>query len=306
MGAAALSRPAFTRVSATSSLLAAAVAASTCGATCLSVSRRFCATGDQKATDGAAAVAPKEDPFVETSDTPNPDSLRFFSMTLSFLPQGHSMDFPSADHAYKSPLAEAIFALEGVESVYFADEYITVTKDNNTPWEMLKPMVGEAIIAFASSDKNILSDEGEAAVRVGNEDTEPQPGDTEVVLAIKELLASRIRPMLVADGGNLRFVAFDDGLVYVVLEGACKTCPSSGATLKHGIERMLMHWIPEVEEVVEVDELWAEDFQRTKREAEEKKAAEAAATAGATPSTPGPAEQPAPAAAAAAGPSAAQ
>ena len=205
---------------------------------------------------------------IETNETPNPDCLRFFSMELSFLPEGQSMDMPNDGHAYKSPLAEILFRLDGVKSLYFADEYITVTKEADADWAEVGTLVKEAIAQFAESGVSILSPEGEEEILPTNWDTDAADDDTEVVLAIKELLASRIRPMVQGDGGNVRFIGFDedDGLVYVMLEGACKTCPSSGQTLKFGIERMLMHWIPEVTEVQEVDEEFAADYKRQQLE----------------------------------------
>lgn len=197
---------------------------------------------------------------VELSDTPNPESKRFFSMELSFMPQGLTLDMPSAGHAYKSPLGEALFGIDGVSAVYFADEYITVTKEAAAGWDAVTPFVTEAIVAFGESKADILSTQGLEEMKPNNDDTEPKPDDDEVVLAVKELLATRIRPMLQGDGGNCRYVGMDDGSVYVMLEGACRTCPSSGATLKNGIERMLMHWVPEVIEVLEVDQDFAHDF----------------------------------------------
>lgn len=218
---------------------------------------------------------------VETSETPNPECLRFFSMELSFLPPGQTMDMPNSGHAYKSPLAEALFKVDGVFGVYFADEYITLTKESTANWEELVPQVQEVINAFAESKQNILSDDGMQSVTTGHADTEILPDDDEVIMAVKELLATRIRPMLKQDGGNLRFVGMEpDGMVYVVLEGACKSCPSSGHTLKNGIERMLMHWIPEVTEVEEVDEDFAEDFARQEKEKKAAAAAAAVAAAG--------------------------
>lgn len=197
------------------------------------------------------------------SVTPNAESLRFYSMELSFLPPGSTLDLPNDGHAYKSPLAEMLFKqCPGVAAIYISDEYITITKDPSASWDNLTPLIKTCIVEFAHSGLNILSQEGEQELQSGFPDTEPQPGDGEVVLAVKELLSTRIRPMLAADGGGMRYVAFEDGLVYLVLEGACKTCSSKGNTLKIGIERMLMHWIPEVAEVVEVDEMWAEDYKR--------------------------------------------
>ncbi|ORC87671.1 uncharacterized protein TM35_000212770 [Trypanosoma theileri] len=198
--------------------------------------------------------------LVETNETPNPDCLRFYSMDLSFLKPGLSMDFPNAGHAYKSPLAEMLFGIPGVDALYLADEYITVRKDPMVDWEELSTLVKECITQFAESKMNILSEEGEELITGHNNDTEPEEDDDEVILAVKELLATRIRPMLQADGGNVRYIDMDDGTVFVMLEGACKSCPSSGVTLKNGIERMLMHWIPEVVEVQECTEEMADDI----------------------------------------------
>jgi len=214
--------------------------------------------------------------LVESNATPNPECLRFFSMELSFLPPGTAMDLPNEGHAYKSPLAEHLFKLWGVKELYFADEYITVTKEEQTSWDELSGQIKEIIIAFSESGENILAPEISTEYLSNDDDTEPAEGDDEVVLALKELLHTRIRPMLKADGGNVKFVGIEDGQVFVMLEGACKTCPSSNTTLKVGIERMLMHWIPEVTEVLEVDGDWAYDF---KRQQEEKKKAEAEAAA---------------------------
>ncbi|RNF19781.1 putative HIRA-interacting protein 5 [Trypanosoma conorhini] len=198
--------------------------------------------------------------LVETSETPNPDCLRFYSMELSFLKPGFSMDFPNAGHAYKSPLAEILFSIDGVEAVYLADEYITVRKAPLVDWDELLPLIKESIAQFAESEVSILSQDGEELLAGHNDDTEPKDDDDEVILAVKELLATRIRPMLQADGGNVRYVDMDDGTVFVLLEGACKSCPSAGVTLKNGIERMLMHWIPEVVEVQECTEEMADDI----------------------------------------------
>lgn len=202
---------------------------------------------------------------VETNETPNPDCLRFFSMDLSFLKPEFSIDIPSPAHAYKSPLAEALFGVAGVQAVFIADEYVTVRKHPQADWAVLIPTVKEVIIEFAESKENVLSEAGEAELVGYNDDTEPEEDDDEVVLAVKELLATRIRPMLRADGGNVRFIDMDDGTVFLLLEGACKACPSSHITLKSGIERMLMHWIPEVVEVQEVSDEVAADIMAEKR-----------------------------------------
>lgn len=203
--------------------------------------------------------------LVETNETPNPDCLRFYSMDLSFLKPDFSLDIPSPSYAYKSPLAEALFGIDGVTAVFLADEYVTVRKDAAASWADLTPIVKEVIVEFAESKQNVLSSAGEEELAGYNDDTEPEAGDDEVVLAVKELLATRIRPMLRADGGNVRYIDMDDGTVFLLLEGACKTCPSSHITLKSGIERMLMHWIPEVVEAQEVSDEVAADILAEKR-----------------------------------------
>ncbi|CAJ1028051.1 putative Scaffold protein Nfu/NifU N terminal/NifU-like domain containing protein [Leishmania utingensis] len=202
---------------------------------------------------------------VETNETPNPDCLRFFSMDFSFLKPEFSMDIPSPAHAYKSPLAEALFGVAGVQAIFLADEYVTVRKDPQADWAALVHIIKEVIVEFAESKENVLSEAGEAELMGYNDDTEPNEDDDEVILAVKELLATRIRPMLRADGGNVRFIDMDEGTVFLLLEGACKSCPSSHITLKSGIERMLMHWIPEVVEVQEVSDEVAADILSEKR-----------------------------------------
>ncbi|CCW64085.1 unnamed protein product [Phytomonas sp. EM1] len=186
-------------------------------------------------------------------------------MDLSFLQPGFSIDFPSKEHAFKSPLASKLFKIQGVEAVFISDEYITVRKTPDVEWDSLIPHIQNAIIEFSNSGEETLSEEGENCLTGYNDDTEPSDDDDEVVLAVKELLATRIRPMLRADGGNVRYIDMDDGTVYLLLEGACKACPSSHLTLKGGIERMLMHWIPEVVETQEVSDEVAEDILSEKR-----------------------------------------
>jgi Fe-S cluster biogenesis protein NfuA len=205
--------------------------------------------------------------------------MRFYSMDLSFLPPGQTLDLPNDGHGYKSPLAQMLFNIIGVKSIYLAHEYVTITRETGAVWEDVTPMVQEAILQFAEGDQPILSPDMEETMAAADDDTEPKPEDDEVVLAVKELLATRIRPMVMGDGGNVRYIGFENGEVYVMLEGACKTCPSSGATLKNGIERMLMHWIPEVEQVIECDEDFAFDYRRQLEE-KKKKQQEAEAAAG--------------------------
>lgn len=211
-------------------------------------------------------------------------------MQLSFLPPGSTLDIPNEGHAYKSPLAQMLFEQNGVSAIFISDEYVTVTKQPHFSWDELAGLVRNVIVEFAASDMNILSELGERELESGHPDTEPQPGDDDVVLAIKELLHTRIRPMLAGDGGGLKFITFDqdEGTVFLTLEGACRTCPSSGNTLKNGIERMLMHWCPEVQQCIELSEedgkAFKEEMLFYKKQAQmEQEQREKAAAAGVAP-----------------------
>ena len=221
---------------------------------------------------------------VEAASTPNPMSRMFTGP--KYLEPGQVIDFPNVGHSYKSPLVAKLFEVSGediLRSVYITDAYMTLTleqanvKDHEGTWDTLTPKYKEVISSFVKPGETaiteLLSSQGIAEVSWNEDDTEAGPDDDDVILAIKELIASRIRPMLQGDGGNLKYVGMgsegEEGIVFVVLQGACVGCPSSGATLKQGIERMLMHWVPEVVEVQEVDEDFATDYKRNK---EEKKA----------------------------------
>eukprot|EP00796_Vickermania_ingenoplastis_P009153 gene9153-6434_t len=199
---------------------------------------------------------------IETNETPNPLCMRLFSMEASFLKPNYTLDIPSPAQAFKSPLAAEIFdAVPDVEGIFIADEYITIRKSEAAEWGAVIPAVSERISSFVESGRPLLSPEAEEQLIGYNDDTNPEDGDDEVVLAVKELLATRIRPMLMADGGKCT--------VFLLLEGACKTCPSSHITLKSGIERMLMHWIPEVVEAQEVSEDFALDLLQAKKQRRE-------------------------------------
>eukprot|EP00667_Euglena_gracilis_P024184 EG_transcript_27692 len=201
-----------------------------------------------------ARVLPRRVPFVasrslfiKTATTPNPECLKFYSLDLTFLEEGKVLDFPGPHMAFKSPLAQSLFELDGVKGVFVADDYVTVTKKEGAEWRDLTSKVFTAIANWKQSGQPVLDEAAEHS-----DDCTPRPEDDEVVLAIKELLESRIKPMVQRDGGNIRYIGFEDGIAYLQLQGACSTCPSSSNTLKGGIERMMMHWIPEVEEVREV------------------------------------------------------
>ena len=151
-----------------------------------------------------------------------------------------------------SPLAMALFRLQGVRRVFLGPSFITVTKEEETDWAELKPETFAAIMDFFASGQPILSEEGAA----GEADSScvADEEDDEVVLLIKELLDTRIRPAVQEDGGDIIYRGFEDGVVKLMLQGACASCPSSTATLHGGVERMLMHYIPEVLGIVQVEE----------------------------------------------------
>jgi len=182
--------------------------------------------------------------FIETEGTPNP-------ATLKFLPGRDVMgagtaDFATAQAADRSPLASAIFELPGVTRVFLGGDFVTVTKSDAAAWQGLKPQVLGAIMEhFVAGRPVILGEEADEA-----EDVLPE--DAEIVAQIKELLDTRVRPAVAGDGGDIVFRGFRDGVVRLHMQGACSGCPSSSATLKHGIENMLRHYVPEVTRVEQV------------------------------------------------------
>ena len=181
--------------------------------------------------------------FIQTESTPNPATLKFLP-GQAVLGSG-TADFPSADTAGKSPLAQRIFAVEGVTGVFFGTDFVTVTKAEAVQWEHIKPAILGAVMEHYQSGQPII--EGEAdSTESHAEDDGP---DAEIVSQIKELLDSRVRPAVAQDGGDITFHGFDRGVVYLHMQGACAGCPSSTITLKMGIENLLRHYIPEVVEV---------------------------------------------------------
>lgn len=199
--------------------------------------------------------------FIKTSGTPNPECQKFHAQGLQFLQGTKVLDFTSAKAGVKSPLAQRLFQIPGVKAVFVAAEYVTVTKEEAKNWADLEPAVFSAIENWKSSGEAIFDDS------VHHSDTAPSPEDDEVVTDIKEMLDSKIRPMVQRDGGNIRYVGFEEGIVYLQMQGACSSCPSSASTLKNGIERIMMHWIPEVSGIREVQledvepmmELWSKN-----------------------------------------------
>lgn len=181
--------------------------------------------------------------FIQTESTPNPATLKFLP-GQAVLDMG-TADFPTADAATKSPLAQRIFAVQGVTGVFFGTDFVTVTKDDAAEWDHLKPSLLGAIMEHFQSGQPVLDEGHQAASGHAEHDGE----DGEIVGQIKELLDSRVRPAVAQDGGDITFHGFDRGVVYLQMQGACAGCPSSTLTLKMGIENLLRHYIPEVTEV---------------------------------------------------------
>ncbi|MEL6467591.1 MAG: NifU family protein [Pseudomonadota bacterium] len=181
--------------------------------------------------------------FIQTESTPNPATLKFLP-GQSVLEMG-TADFPTVDAATKSPLAQRIFAVDGVTGVFFGTDFVTVTKADAVEWEHIKPALLGAIMEHFQSGQPVMEDGAAPASGHAEHDGE----DAVVVGQIKELLDSRVRPAVAQDGGDITFHGFERGVVYLHMQGACAGCPSSTLTLKMGIENLLRHYIPEVTEV---------------------------------------------------------
>lgn len=184
--------------------------------------------------------------FIETEATPNPATLKFLPGRDVMGTRG-TADFASEASATASPLAARLFTLPGVARVFLGSDFVTVTQDGSVEWQSLRPQVLGAILEHATAGLPILEGEGAAAA----EDFDAADG--EIVEQIKELLDTRVRPAVAGDGGDIVFRGFRDGIVRLHLQGACSGCPSSRATLKHGVENMLRHYVPEVLGVEQVD-----------------------------------------------------
>src|SRR3954470_21321895 len=180
--------------------------------------------------------------FIQTEATPNPATLKFIP-GRTVLDTG-TMEFANREAASRSPLAERLFEVQGVKSVFYGADFVTVTKDDSD-WQHLKPAVLGAIMEHYMSGEPLRADGARDADAEGfcNE------ADAETVETIKELIQTRVRPAVASDGGDIAFRGFKDGIVYLDMKGSCAGCPSSTATLQHGIQNLLKHFVPDVVEV---------------------------------------------------------
>ena len=184
--------------------------------------------------------------FIQTEETPNPATIKFLP-GREILTEG-TADFRSEDDAVHAPLAQRLFKVPGVEGVFLGRDFVSVTKDASGDWIMLKSLVMAALMEHLSLDLPIVSEQFSAA-----EGAQGGEADDEISQQIKILLEERVRPMVAMDGGDIVFHRFEDGVVFLQMRGACAGCPSSTATLKMGIENMLKHYVPEVQEVRPVE-----------------------------------------------------
>ncbi|EMD41252.1 hypothetical protein CERSUDRAFT_78915 [Gelatoporia subvermispora B] len=188
--------------------------------------------------------------FIQTETTPNQDSLKFIP-GVAVMEEG-SAEFLDAKSALKSPLALRLLGVEGVTAIFYGPDFVTVSKDPDTAWAVIKPEVYSILMEFFSSGQPLFRSE-EDRESAGPQDTRILDTDSETVAMIKELLDTRVRPAIQEDGGDIEYRGFtDEGIVQLMLKGSCRGCDSSTVTLKSGIERMLTHYIPEVKGVEQV------------------------------------------------------
>jgi Fe-S cluster biogenesis protein NfuA len=182
--------------------------------------------------------------FIQTENTPNPATLKFLP-GRTVLPEG-TLDLRNKEDADRSPLAAKLFEIPQVSGVFFAQDFITVTKTDGE-WQHLKPAILGAIMEHYLSGEPILKS-GASALTSADEEFFDE-GDASTVATIKELIETRVRPAVANDGGDITFRGYKDGVVFLNMKGACAGCPSSTATLKNGIENLLRHFVPDVQEV---------------------------------------------------------
>lgn len=184
--------------------------------------------------------------LIETETTPNPATLKFLP-GQQVMPRG-TRDFATPEEAIASPLAEALFNHGDVTGVFFGHDFVSVTAAPGVDWGNLKPHVLTVLLDHFASGAPLLNPDAEPADRP-DEEFEDDPADSEIIGQIRELIDTRVRPAVARDGGDIVYRGFQQGKVFLQMQGACSGCPSSTATLKQGIEQLLKHYVPEVTEV---------------------------------------------------------
>ncbi len=186
--------------------------------------------------------------FIQTEQTPNPQTLKFLPGKVVM--ENGTAFFQNVEEGSNSPFAKKLFAIEGVEGVFFGSDFITITKNSKLDWQVMKPLVLGAIMEhYSSGEETIIKEQKKENISLQSSEN-----DNDIVKQIKELLDTRVRPAVAMDGGDIIYDSFKEGVVYLHMQGACSGCPSSTATLKMGIENMLKHYVPEVQEVRPVNE----------------------------------------------------
>lgn len=186
--------------------------------------------------------------FIETETTPNPATLKFLPGRTVM--EVGTREFTSPEAAESSPLASALFDLGDVTGVFFGSSFVSVTAAQGVEWTALKPQVVSILLDHFISEAPLFAGGDAAGIAVAADDAfGDDPADADIVAQIHELLETRVRPAVAGDGGDIVYRGFRDGVVYLAMQGACSGCPSSTATLKHGIESLLKHYIPEISEV---------------------------------------------------------
>ena len=185
--------------------------------------------------------------FIQTEQTPNPQTLKFLPGKVVM--EDGTAFFQNVEEASMSPFAKRLFEVEGVEGVFFGSDFITITKNQSLDWQVMKPLIlGSIMDHYNSGQETIIKDQKNENTSLAKDEN-----DSDIVKQIKELLDTRVRPAVAMDGGDIIYDSFKDGVVYLQMQGACSGCPSSTATLKMGIENMLKHYVPEVQEVRPID-----------------------------------------------------
>ena len=182
--------------------------------------------------------------FIQTEATPNPAALKFLP-GRAVLETG-TLDMPTKEAASQSPLAERLFAIPNVAGVFFGSDFISITKSDGD-WQQIKPAILGAIMEHFMSGAPLLANGAEPASAAADEFFDAKDADT--VATIKDLIETRVRPAVAGDGGDITFKGYKEGIVFLQMKGACSGCPSSTATLRHGIQNLLKHFVPDVVEV---------------------------------------------------------
>lgn len=174
--------------------------------------------------------------FIQTETTPNPLTLKFIP-GVAVMADGTAF-YTDASATTHSPLAQALFAVEGVRAVFLGADFVTVTRAEHSGWEVMKPALLTTIMEYFVT--------GNQTQQAKRPSSAASADDSELVKQIRELIDTRVRPAVAMDGGDIVYHSFEDGIVRLELHGSCSGCPSSTATLKNGIENMLKHYVPEV------------------------------------------------------------